>query len=442
MRPHRLLIALGLVWAAFLPAQEGPVPLTSWNQARILSAMEKYAPAGATLRALSPEVSRISNQVRLFNLTMVASNGETLLRADSASLARWQRGGRVLTEIFQLEKAVYSETLVKQALQAAQSAREKLPKSNQGIPVEGGEPDGFTPALEAWVGEGLRTPFDLSTRLLLDPETRILTLDPGRLDWGPYFKGHFKAVLDGVDGADLDASAAALRRQSVLGAEANGFMAAAGPGRPGMREFSARLVVDVRQFDVRRFCDRMKIQNPLALGVIAHPLFPQQPQVRGEISMAFDRERRSVVLSPFSFEMQPGFELRLELSLADFPFQSFAGLTNLGDLSGKDAGTNEGKIERLALRFTDTGALAMALGIGGAFMNAKPEAARRQILAMAEQAGQTGVGGRPVPPEAMAALREFLSGKRSALTLRLKETSTFQRLGNESRPFFELFAVE
>jgi hypothetical protein len=453
MRPISLAASFGLAFAVIGAAQETPVSLAAWPQARIATAMEKYFPPGATLKFLSPEISRISNRVRLFNLTVTGSNDEPFLRADSATLERWQRGGKVLSEEFHLEKAVYSDAFLKQVFTAAKNTREAIPKAapTPNTPgMEGSEPspsETLSPALEAWMNGWLRSPFDLGYRLRLEPVARTLTLDPMRMDWGPHFKAEVKGVLDGVEGADLDALAPMLRRLSGLKAlgesnQVGGFMAPPRDGQPGMRELSAVLTLEDRQFDIKRFFDRLQIQNPVVLGILAHPLFPQQPALRGEIRVSLDREKRAIVLSPLAVELLPGFELRLELALSDFPFGSFSGVSSLAGFSAKTNETNEGVFDRLSLKFTDSGALAMALGIGGAFMGMKPDAARRQLLAMTDNLGQAGIAGKPIPPEVVKLLRDFIAGRRNQLTLRLKAKTSLNRLGGESSSLFDLFMVE
>lgn len=453
MRPISLAALLGLTFAVFGAAQETPVSLAAWPQARIAAAMEKYFPPGATLKFLSPEISRISNRARLFNLTVIGSNGEPFLRADSATLERWQRGGKVLSEEFHLEKAVYSDAFLKQVFTAAKNTREAIPKAapTPAAPgMESSEPPAsntLSPALEEWMNAWLRSPFELGYRLRFEPIARTLALDPMRMDWGPHFKAEVKMVLDGVEGADLDALTPMLRRLSGMMAlgesnQGGGFMAIPRSGQPGMREVSAVLTAEDRQFDFKRFFDRLQIQNPVVLGIIAHPLFPQQPALRGEIRVSLDREKRSLVLSPLTVEMQPGFELRLELALSDFPFGSFSGVSNLADLSAKTHETNEGSLDRLSLRFTDSGALATALGIGGAFMGMKPDGARRQLLAKTDNLGQAGIAGQPIPPEVLTILRDLIAGRRNQVTLRLKAKTSLHRLGGESSSLFDLFTVE
>lgn len=452
MTKSPVLLMLLSAWLAAAPAGTvfSPVRPSALNREVAVATLRSMLPPGHGVEVKDATGRSGEDGFSVGEVTLLGTNGRPILTAARLTVQRLEKAGVVLRTEWSLAGARYAPEyldevmdLLGKALKGSRTNGGDAGGEAAGEGKTGGDLSGMAPLFELLKTE-MGKPFQCRAMLTWDPAAKTLTLDPFESRWGEGLSAITGAVLDGAEGPSFDSVLAMVGPTGLLS-----FAQKAGP-TPVMMKASAGKLGVARQWvrmkathpgaDLLALARRLDVKQPMLMGFLGHPAFPTKPALSAEIGVEMVRENGNLAIRPFLLEMKPGLRLSFGLTCDHLDWETIGKLVQggkVGDLAVKDMALKE-----MTVTLTDLGALAMAFQMIGDSMKKKPEEVRAMALGKIDELSKPQKNGKGLPAAYVKAIKEFTSGKKPALTFRLKEAMSLEDMDKKKGDFDRTFVIE
>lgn len=454
--PSLATALLGLV--LYLPAAPGYVPVNGADltAAQLVSTVGGLLPKGFSVAPAKGLPVVGPDSLSLAELSVMGADGNPVMTVERAVLKRAALNGKVLRAQLSLEGARYSrqyiEGIISQAmkpLEKTQAPRTQPPAPDgDGATPEGQAPaaPGVPPALIEMIREWVQGPFNTTHVFTLDPAARTLTLEPESLSWGERVTSSGGAIfdLDPTESPTLEkviSMVGATGMASLFqGGQDTVVMGKCGPGKLGTVRRWVTLKAGHPGLDLLGLAHRLDVKQPMFLGLLGHPAFPARPALRADMHFEMEREGGRLRLAPLTLSFKPGFQIDFDVAIDQLDWSLWGNPANVEKAAGAMMKTLH--FETLKVSVTDLDGLALVYQVAADMLQKKSSDMKSMALLKVDELSRPGKSGKALPLAYVKAVKDFASGKKNFLTVRLKGPMSFSDLDKNKAEFDQVFVIE
>lgn len=455
--PSLAVALLGLVLS--LPAAPDYVPVAGagLTGAQLTSTLEGLLPKGFSVAPVKGTAVVGPDSLSLAGLSVLAADGNPVMTVERAVLKRATINGKVLRAQLLMEGARYSRQYVEGIISQAMKPLEKTqaPRARPPAPEGDGEaPEGQAPAAQGGVPPALlemvrewaQGPFNTSHVFTLDPGARTLTMEPESLSWGERVESRGGAIfdLDPTESPTLEKALSMVGATGVIalfqGGPNTAVMGKCSPGKLGTVRRWATVKAGHPGLDLLGLAHRLDVKQPMFLGLLGHPAFPARPALRADVRFEMEREGGRLRLSPLTLSCKPGFQIDFDVALDQLDWSLWGNPANVEKAAGAMMKTLH--FETLKVSVTDLDGLALVYQVAADMLQKKSSDLKAMALLKVDELSRPGKSGKALPMTYVKAVKDFASGKKATLTLRLKGPMSFSDLEKNKAEFDQVFVIE